>query len=99
MSDKVVLVCDPGGLDAQTQEHLLRAGEHVYGEDNVRVEDGEIVDCEKCEHLSCVCDIKASHAENCPWRIAATCAIGIACDDHGRDTCPVCDACNCKEGP
>ena len=36
------------------------------------------------------------HAETCPRRTAATCAVGIECA-HGYDVCPVCDPCNCKE--
>jgi hypothetical protein len=50
--------------------------------------------CERCQHLACVCDIRAAHAEGCPYRTAATCAVAIACD-HGFDVCPVCDPCAC----
>lgn len=50
--------------------------------------------CSICKHFACVCEIKANHVEKCRFRIAATGPVGIACD-HGRDTCPICDACTC----
>lgn len=50
--------------------------------------------CATCGHLSCVCQIAATHSADCPFRLASTGGIGIACD-HGRDVCPICDACNC----
>ncbi len=52
--------------------------------------------CKTCKHIACVCNIQKNHGEACRFRIAATCPAGIACD-HGRDVCPICDPCTCKE--
>lgn len=51
--------------------------------------------CSKCRHFACVCRIKEEHEENCEFRRAATCDIPIACEEHGRDTCPMCAPCTC----
>lgn len=52
-----------------------------------------------CGHISCVCRYKIAHDEKCKFRIAATCAFGIACDEHNRDVCPICDPCTCEAKP
>jgi hypothetical protein len=49
----------------------------------------------KCGHIACVCDIIAVHRPKCPFRLSATCPVGIECK-HGRDTCPKCDPCTCR---
>ncbi len=51
--------------------------------------------CKKCGHISYVCYINKSHKKNCAFRRAATCSVAIACEPHGRDTCPICDKCDC----
>lgn len=53
--------------------------------------------CPVCKHLACVCVVKRRHDEDCPFRISVTCAIPIECE-HGYDTCPLCDPCNCGAG-
>lgn len=58
-------------------------------------QDQQMNGCEQCGHLSCVCRIIESHEERCPFRLAATCAVGIECE-HGRDVCPTCDPCTCE---
>ncbi len=63
------------------------------------VPDGTIRACDVCGHYGCVCAIKVAHVEDCSFRRAATCAVGIECE-HGRDVCPICDPCTCpKEEP
>jgi len=52
--------------------------------------------CTTCGHLACVCGFRARHAADCKFLLAAAGPIGIACDDHGRDCCPVCDPCTCE---
>lgn len=49
-----------------------------------------------CGHISCVCEIKAKHKEDCLYRVSATCVVPIECD-HGADVCPICDPCTCNE--
>ena len=49
-----------------------------------------------CNHIVCICAIKILHKEGCRFRRAATCPVGIACDDHNRDVCPICDPCDCS---
>jgi len=39
---------------------------------------------------------RARHAADCKFLLAAAGPIGIACDDHGRDCCAVCDPCTCE---
>lgn len=51
--------------------------------------------CDICRHFSCVCTINRRHAADCRFRRAATSAIEIACEPHGRGVCPTCDACTC----
>lgn len=34
------------------------------------------------------------HEPTCPYLVAATCAVAIACD-HSYDPCPICDRCTC----
>lgn len=53
--------------------------------------------CATCGHLACVCEIKRLHAEDCPFRISATCPVGVECE-HGYDVCPECDSCTCGAG-
>lgn len=53
--------------------------------------------CAVCDRIACVCALKSRHADDCRFRIAATCAVGIECD-HGRDCCPICDPCTCGAG-
>lgn len=54
--------------------------------------------CPTCGHLACVCGMTAAHDRDCKFRFASTCAIPIACEPHGRDTCPECDPCTCGAG-
>jgi hypothetical protein len=60
--------------------------------------DQDTCGCATCRHLACVCKIQRTHAVHCSFRIAATCPIGIPCEPHGRDCCPICDACTCGVG-
>jgi hypothetical protein len=53
--------------------------------------------CSTCHHFSCICQIQKEHVEECLFRKAATCTIPIACEQHNRDTCPICDPCTCPE--
>lgn len=55
---------------------------------------GRVPDCD-CQLLSCVCAEARTHAKDCRFRKALTCAIPIACEAHGYDVCPVCDPCTC----
>lgn len=57
-----------------------------------------MIGCPVCDHLACVCSVRAGHVENCKFRIAAAGAVGIECD-HGRDVCPICDPCTCPPEP
>lgn len=50
-----------------------------------------------CGFISCVCEIRDTHADGCKFRAAALCSIGIECE-HGRDVCPICDPCTCGHG-
>jgi len=52
------------------------------------------IGCETCGHIACICTLKRRHSEDCRFRKAATCTVGIECE-HGRDTCPECDPCTC----
>lgn len=68
---------------------------------NAHVEDpktfmqcGRVPDCD-CRLIECVCLVARQHKAKCQFRKALTCAVAIACD-HGRDVCPICDACTCK---
>ena len=74
----------------------------------VLIQDGEMLydvppeavirhSCKTCGHIVCVCDIKAKHKEGCNYRLSATCAVPIECEEHGRDVCPICDKCTCEE--
>ena len=60
-------------------------------------EDVRNISCDKCGHISCVCAYKQEHAEDCQFRRAATCPVGIECE-HGYDVCPICDPCTCGAG-
>ena len=51
--------------------------------------------CDGCGHISCICPITRLHVPECRFRRAAVCPVGIACDPHGRDVCPICDPCDC----
>lgn len=55
----------------------------------------EIIGCEKCGHLACVCRVQRDHVPDCKYRLAVCCAVGIECE-HGYDVCPTCDPCTCK---
>lgn len=58
---------------------------------------GRVPDCD-CQHIQCVCLIKRTHKDDCPFRRAVTCAIGIPCEKHGYEVCPECDPCTCQQG-
>ena len=64
---------------------------------NVTTYGKQIPGCTQCGHLSCVCDVLDSHAQDCPYRRAVTCAVAIECE-HGYDVCPKCDPCTCNPG-
>jgi hypothetical protein len=54
-------------------------------------------DCD-CGLIECVCAEARMHDESCRFRIALTCAVPIACEEHETgDICPICDACTCKK--
>lgn len=55
---------------------------------------GGIKACPTCHHFACICATKAKHAEDCQYRRAVCCPVGIECD-HGYDVCPTCDPCTC----
>lgn len=55
---------------------------------------GRLPDCD-CQLIQCVCATKREHDQGCRFRRALTCPIGIACEPHGEDVCPVCDPCTC----
>ena len=50
----------------------------------------------RCGHIACVCNIETNHSEDCKFRRAATCSVGIECE-HGYDVCPICDPCTCDD--
>jgi hypothetical protein len=56
----------------------------------------EIPSCGVCGHFDCICEVKKQHDEDCPFRRAMVCAVGIECE-HGREVCPICDPCTCGE--
>lgn|SRR5574341_127792 len=56
---------------------------------------GRVEDCD-CGHIQCCCEVRCGHDDECRFRQAATCAVPIACESHGRDVCPVCDPCTCE---
>lgn len=37
---------------------------------------------------------QSNHEPGCNFRVASTAPVGIKCE-HGRDVCPICDACDC----
>lgn len=41
------------------------------------------------------CTARARHRDGCAFRRAVTCPVGIACREHERDVCPICDQCDC----
>ncbi len=45
----------------------------------------------------CLCIAETEHKLGCRYLGAISCKVGIACDEHGKDVCPECDACNCDE--
>ena len=47
-----------------------------------------------CRLIECSCALVAGHKNDCRFRIAVLCAVGIECE-HGYDVCPQCDACTC----
>ncbi len=49
-----------------------------------------------CGHITCVCYINDNHDALCNFKRATTCSIPVECE-HGRDVCPICDACNCDD--
>ncbi len=51
--------------------------------------------CETCGHIVCVCRVIERHEEDCKYRKAVTCPVGIECE-HGYDVCPKCDPCTSK---
>ena len=55
---------------------------------------GRVEDCD-CGHLQCVCELVRQHKDDCPLRLAISCAIPIECDKHGGDVCPICNPCTC----
>lgn len=64
----------------------------------------EIGFCETCKIIRqddeygpvtpCACFVD-HHADDCRLRIATRSPVGIACDDHRRDSCPQCFSCTC----
>lgn len=42
----------------------------------------------------CACFV-AHHADDCHLKMAVRCPISVACDAHGRDSCPACFSCTC----
>jgi hypothetical protein len=55
---------------------------------------GRAPDC-TCGFIECVCQEARLHDKKCRYRKALTCPIGIHCEPHGFDVCPVCDVCGC----
>ena len=55
---------------------------------------GRAPDCD-CGLVQCVCVRARTHAEDCGFRKALTCAIGFECDAHQLEVCPRCDPCTC----
>ena len=51
--------------------------------------------CSTCGFFDCVCAIKIDHKDGCRYKAAMLCPVGIACSDHGRDVCSICDPCTC----
>jgi hypothetical protein len=83
-----------GPLDDE-DEKILRGLKATADEMGLGFQLGEIRACEKCNLLGCACDIIAAHEPGCQYRFAATCAIPISCEPHGRDVCVECDPCSC----
>ncbi len=52
-----------------------------------------VKDCD-CEMIECVCSIARKHKDDCKFKKALLCRVGIECD-HGYDVCPECDPCSC----
>jgi hypothetical protein len=60
--------------------------------------------CSKCDIIRqdddgvpvtpCACFVE-HHADDCQLRIAVRSPISVACDEHGRDSCPACFSCTC----
>ena len=55
---------------------------------------GRLSDCD-CGLIQCVCAQARRHQTDCRFRLALTCAVPIACSDHGLDVCSTCDPCSC----
>jgi hypothetical protein len=60
------------------------------------LKEGRVADCD-CKLIQCVCLEARKHQKDCGYRVALTCAISVACKEHGLDVCPTCDPCICKE--
>lgn len=82
-----------------TGDEITRDIERVarsLGHETQRV--NEIVSCGTCGFFSCVCTARSRHKSECRFLVAAACPVGIACEKHGYDVCPDCDACDCGAG-
>lgn len=55
---------------------------------------GRLPDCD-CQLIQCACAVARLHDVSCVHRKALTCAIGVPCDEHHDEECPVCYPCTC----
>lgn len=76
-----VLVVTPGRVEETTLEELASRG--------------RAKDCD-CGLISCACKEARTHERDCNYRRVLLLRVGIDCE-HGYDTCPICDPCDCAE--
>lgn len=95
-----VLVAPKDAIDdpenAEIVEALRETVAEVYGPDVPLEPVDGIPSCGVCGHFECICGVRKQHKEDCPFRRAMTCPVGIECE-HGREVCPICDPCTCGE--
>ena len=87
----------PEELAAYVREGLIPEGTHEESYEDF-IARGRESDCD-CKLLQCICVQARAHAKDCQFRVALTCAIPIACEEHDYDVCPICDQCSCKSAP
>lgn len=59
------------------------------------LKESRVADCD-CQLIQCVCLDARKHKKDCRYRISLTCAVPIACKEHGLDVCQTCDPCTCS---
>lgn len=101
----IIFATDTGDYDESVVTRLeafSKTGEIQPGMKRVTPEEyekhhsGRVKDC-FCKQIQCVCEMVRNHQETCKFRRAVLCSIPIACEEHDRDVCPACDACDCRD--